>query len=182
MNPGATQIIATLIAALTAILGVAPACAAEPEQELKAATVLSFLRYSEWHAQAPGDNLLTVGVIGRPETVAVMRRVLDGKIASRRIVRVTELRSLTDSRCCDVLYFATDKLDVIRQGIGLSRGAPVLTIGESDRFLDSGGAVHLFLSDGRISFEVDLDALARSGVMVSATLLRFGQVRKRLPG
>ena len=54
-----------------------------------------------------------------------------------------------------------------------------LTIGESDRFLEYGGAVNLFFVDGHIGFEVSLAALDRAGVSISSTLLRYGQVKAR---
>jgi hypothetical protein len=53
----------------------------------------------------------------------------------------------------------------------------VLTIGETDGFLEQGGAVNLFLMDGHMAFEVSLGTLTRSGVEISSKLLRFGQIR-----
>jgi hypothetical protein len=50
---------------------------------------------------------------------------------------------------------------------------PVLTIGESTTFLDEGGLINLRLVDGRVRFDVNVDAANRVGVRFSSQLLRL---------
>jgi hypothetical protein len=152
-----------------------------PEDELKSAIILSFLRYSEWPDRAAPDQPLTVGVLGRPGLVSVLRRTLEGKPVNNRTVRVLELKSLSDPHCCQVLYVATEKPAEIRPALASAHSSPLLTIGEVDRFLEYGGAVNLMVVDGHMAFEVDLKAVERTGVSISSKLLRYGQVRGRPP-
>jgi YfiR/HmsC-like len=168
-----------LAAPLLAILSVPAATASEPEDELKSAIVLSFLRYSDWPEPAPAGQPLTVGVIGRPSLLPVLRRVLEGKLVNNRPVRILAVKDLSDPHCCQVIYLATGKSDEIQQTLASARLAHSLTIGEAGRFLEYGGAVNLILVDGRMTFEVNLDALGRSGVAISSKLLRYGQVKGR---
>lgn len=160
-----------------AALASPPACPAEPEDELKAAVVLSFLRYSHWPA---AETALTVGVIGRPALLQTLRRALEGKAVDNRSIKVIEVAAGWDPRCCQVLYVSPERTaDIAPAFAGANR---VLTIGESNRFLDLGGAVNLMLVDGRITFEVNLDALERAGITISSKLLRFGQTRAKGKG
>jgi hypothetical protein len=153
-----------------------------PEDELKSAIILTFLRYSEWPGRAAPDLPLTVGVLGRPSLVPVLRRSLEGKPVNNRTVRVIELKSLSDPQCCQVVYLATGKASEIQQALTVARSSRILTIGEADRFLEYGGAVNLMVVDGHMAFEVNLSALEQSGVSISSKLLRYGQVRGRPPG
>jgi hypothetical protein len=105
---------------------------------------------------------------------------LEGKSASGHPVRVVDAKA--DMRCCQIVYLATGKSEEIRRVVQSTPPLRALTIGESDRFLDSGGAVNLFIADGHITFEASLDALDRSGVTVSSNLLKFGQVHGRGKG
>jgi hypothetical protein len=151
--------------------------AADSEDELRAATVWLFVQYSHL---APGiDGAITVGVRGRSSFARVLRRTLEGKSSNGHPVRVVEIESVP---CCQIMYLATVKSEEIRQLLQGAQPVRVLTIGESDRFLELGGAVYLFIADGHISFETSLDALDRCGVSISATLLRFGQIRNRENG
>jgi hypothetical protein len=167
-----------------ALLGLlAGYCAAtsDPEDELKSAIVLSFLRYSEWPHGASYDAPLTVGVVGRSSFAQVLRRALDGKVVNNRSIRVLELKSAAEPRGYEVLYVASDRTAEIKQALAEARSTHALTVGESDQFLDEGGAVNLLLVDGHMSFEVSLQALAGAGVEISSKLLRYGQIKGRRP-
>ena len=51
--------------------------------------------------------------------------------------------------------------------------APVLTVGETDNFLDEGGSINLFLRQGTIRFGVNLDSTERAGLKVSSRMLNL---------
>ena len=163
-------------AVLTALLLTGGIRAADdPEDELKAAVVLSFIRYTEWPAN--GGGAITVGVRGRPEFAQLLSRTLDGRVAGARHVRVIPLRTPADAEGCQILYLAAAKTADVREYLTATQAAHSLTMGEADHFLDAGGAIDLMLVDGHISFEVDLAAVERLGLTISSKLLRFGQVR-----
>ena len=150
----------------------------EPEDELKSATVLTFVRHSEW-LQGAGTGPITIGVVGRPSMIRALHRTLDGKTANNRAIRIVEAKSSPDP--CQVLYVASDNSTEVRQTLAALHASHVLTIGETDRFLEYGGAVNLLIVNGHMSFEVSLEALNRVGVNISSTLLRYGQVKTRPP-
>jgi hypothetical protein len=173
------------IAASLALLGIlaAPSVAAsDPEDELKAAIVLSFIRYAEWSQPLPGNAPITVGVFGRPVFAQTLRQNLEGKSAGQHIVKVVDLKTAADPQCCQVIYFATERSAAVKPTLPAMQAAHVLTISDTDDFLEWGGAISLLVIDGRMSFEVNLEALERSGVTISSRLLRFGQIRSRGKG
>jgi hypothetical protein len=152
--------------------------AGDSEDELKSAAVWLFVQYS--NLQPGVDGAITVGVLGRSAFGQALRRTLEGKSTGGHPVRVVDAKS--DMRCCQIVYLATGKNEEIRRALQSSQPLGVLTIGESDHFLDSGGAVNLFIADGHISFETSLDALDRCGVTISSNLLKFGQIHGRGKG
>jgi hypothetical protein len=168
--------------ALVAILAEPLAAASEPEDELKAAIVLSFLRYAEWPQSLPANAPIVVGVFGRESFEKTLRQTLEGKLAGQRAIRVSGLKTLADMQCCQVIYFATGKSSEVKPALPGAQAAHVLTISEANGFLEWGGAINLLVIDGHMSFEVSLDALQRSGISISSRLLRFGQVRNRDKG
>jgi len=159
---------------------VAPA-ATEPEDELKAATVLTFLRYTEW-AKARPNQSLTVGILGRAAMCQALQRMLDGKNANNRTIRVAPVKRPSDCTSCQVWYLALDQRSELAQSLAEMPKRGQLLFGESNHFLDLGGAVNLLIVDGHMSFEVNLEVLDHAGVTVSSKLLRYGQVRGRPPG
>ena len=159
---------------LLGLAALVPSGATEPEDELKAATVLTFIRHAEWHEAASGP--IRIAVLGRPAMVRTLRRNLEGRTASNRALQIVDADAQSDLRNCQVVYVASDSHAEVRQTLAGGRARHALTIGESDRFLEYGGAVNLLIVDGHMSFEVSREALERAGVTISAKLLRYGQV------
>jgi hypothetical protein len=150
----------------------------EAEEELKSATVLSFLRYATWPGLKPGQAI-TVGVLGRSSFVSALGGLLERKSINGRSVRLIEFKAASEVRKCELMYFATDRKADIQEALQSLPSARVLTMGETDHFLEYGGAINLLLIDGHMGFEVSMDALERSAVDISSKLLRLGQLRRR---
>jgi uncharacterized protein DUF4154 len=167
---------------LGAMLPALVVAAGEPEDELKAAIVLSFLRYGEWSQPLATNAPFTVGVFGRASFADVLRRTLENKTVNQHAIHIVELKTSAEAQGCQVIYFASGKTPEAQATIQTALSARALTIGESNDFLDIGGAVNLLVIDGRMSFEVSLETLEHSGVTISSKLLRFGQIRSRKKG
>jgi hypothetical protein len=172
--------LAVALALLLALPAPAVSSATEPEDELKAATVLTFLRYTQW-AQTNATGPITIGVLGRPAMAATLRRMLEGKSVNNRTIQVLDARAGTELAACSVAYLATENATELRQALAHLRTSHALVMGEAKRFLDEGGAVNLMIVEGHMSFEVSMEALDRAGVSVSSKLLRYGQVKARPP-
>jgi hypothetical protein len=164
--------IALLLAlALTCAIAICGPGTSDPEDDLKAAAVLSFVRNSQWPATS--DGALSVGVVGRVAFERSLTRVLEGKSAGNRPIRAIAVKP-GDEIHCQLLYFATGNSAEIKSMLANTQA---LSIGETDRFLDYGGAISLSIADGHIEFEADLAAVARSGITISPSLMRLGQFR-----
>ncbi len=173
-----TRLIGTRLigAGLIGVLAGLAMGASEPEDELKAATVLSFVRHSVW-LQGPTAGPIAIGVLGRPSMIRLLRQTLDGKTANNRVIRILDAAASAECNGCQVLFVASDNNNEVRQTLAGLHASHALTIGESGKFLEYGGAVNLLFVDGHIGFEVSLAALDRAGVSISSTLLRYGQVK-----
>ena len=165
------------VLSLLAIFSIALRGGAEAEDELKSATLLAFVQNAHWADQLAADTPLSVGVVGRASFVHCAQTRIEGKSVNGRPLRVLAINGPVDSGCCQVVYFATDKPAEIKPVLQSFSSAHVLTIGETDGFLEEGGAVNLFLMDGHMAFEVSLQTLGRAGIEISSKLLRFGQIR-----
>jgi hypothetical protein len=179
MRWSATRICAVAAAAMLLPAPVPRGFAAEGEDDLKSAIVLSFLRYTTWPDRARSDEPITVGVVGRSTFARSLGEVLKGKSVNGRPLRMLELRAGVDLRCCHLVYLATENRLEIQQLLQNAGAAHTLTMGEAEKFLDYGGMINLLLVDGRMGFEVNFDALEHSGVDISSKLLRLGQIRRK---
>ena len=160
----------------------AAAYASEEEDALKAAVILAFVQHTHWPDPLPNGGPLRVCAFGRPAFITALRGGVEGKLVDGHRLVVTEIKPAGEARGCQVLYFATDKPTEIKNELQVIGNAHVLTLGESDRFLEYGGGANLFLVDGHIAFEVSLSAIERGSVEISSKLLRFGQIHDLAKG
>jgi hypothetical protein len=125
----------------------------------------------------PRDNPIFIGVVQHPGIAAALERAATGKSINGRPVVVRPVRAAGQAAGCHIVYFGRMPAPRLAEAF---REAPAsaLTVGEDEHFLATGGAVHLFEEDGRISFEVNLTAMQAAGVVISSKLLRLGYTQR----
>ena len=112
---------------------------AEAEDELKSATLLAFVQSAHWLDELAADRPLRMGVVGRAAFLHCVQTRIEGKSVSGHPLRVLAITGPVDSRCCQVIYFATDKPTEIKPVLQSFGSAHVLAIGETDGFSKRGG-------------------------------------------
>lgn len=79
----------------------------------------------------------------------------------------------TDS--CDILYLGLLSSDETNKLLFEMAGKPVLSISENDPDCDDGSLICLSLNGAGSSFQVNLDAVARSGIRIHPQVLKLGK-------
>jgi len=151
-----------------------------PEDQIRAALVLSFARFSEWPA-AEGRKPFTICVIGNPGLVDHLERITEGKQIQGRPAQVRAIQAPLPAGVCHLVYVAETQKKAVRDLLASLQESPSLTIGEPEGFLDWGGIVWLYRSDDRLRFEVSQAALDLSRIQISSQLLKLGLVHRSRP-
>jgi hypothetical protein len=146
------------------------------EAQLKAAFVLNFARYVEWPASAfpARETPVQACVLGR-ETLAAALVDLESRPVQGRTLRVRRVATNDELRGCHVVFVGDGDDRRVAATLRALAGQPVLTVGDSDRFLDVGGAIAIVHGDDRLQFEISRPALERAGLKASAYLLRLAR-------
>lgn len=153
------------------------------EYEIKAAMMNSVFKLVDWPAAKTGDGAapFIVGVVDSDDMEAALGKAV-GKTSGTKppVGRSIAIRRISGvegiEQCHAVFVGGSDRkrVQAILQAIGTQ---PILTIGESDKFLSSGGMVGLVVKDDRIQVEVNLAAAQSAGLTVSSRLLRIATIR-----
>ena len=138
------------LALLVAISGIAPAAQEiSLEYRVKAAYLYNFVKYVEWPDS--GRDSILICVAGQNP----FGTLLDQILRNERI-RGKSLRSeviLEPRPDCDVLF--TPRTSNVTAYLRAAAGLPVLTVGESPRFLEAGGIVNFVLDGTSVRFEIN---------------------------
>jgi hypothetical protein len=143
---------------------------------LKAAFLLNFAKFVEWPAETPAS--LTLCVADDSAVEDALGQLVSGGVGGGRPVAVLKNPRTRTLRICHLLYL-TDS-DPARLALALDevKGARILTVGDGDQFVRTGGMIGLFLEDGRMRFAINPDAAQRAGVRLSSRLLSLAKIVK----
>jgi hypothetical protein len=149
---------------------------AESEATVKAAYILNFAKLVDWPTSAFNSGpTLIVGVLGRDPVGDEMARILPGATANGRKIEVRRVSAGNTAalRSCHLVFIPESERG--ESVVAAVRGNPVLVIGESENFLQQGGALSFVKVDGTVKFEANTKGATRNGVTLSARLLRIAQ-------
>ena len=171
------------VAALIALVSVAGArwvsAQANPssEYQVKAAFLFHFAQFVDWPPEAFKDaaSPLTYCTVGGDPFHGALDASLNGKVIEGRPVRVMHFREAQEIQGCQVLFIGTAEKKFISGALANLKGAPILTVGESENFAQEGGMIGFFLEDNKVRFEINLTAAEHAKLKVSARLLSLAK-------
>ncbi len=167
------------------------------EYQIKAAFIYNFIKFVDWPEEKMADSNepITIGVIGSEDFIKAFEPVIHKKIKNRNIsIKYFEgyekiERSQEDDdrqwdqkiealKTCHVLMFCSCysvRIKDLSQIVKTLKGSPVLTVGETAGFLESGGIINFLMEDKKVRFEINVTAAKKSKLKISSKLLRLAK-------
>ena len=166
------------------------------EYQIKAAFIYNFIKFVDWPEEKMADSNepITIGIIGSKDFIKAFEPVVKKKIKNRNIsIKYFEGyekldRTQEDDRqwnqkmealkTCHVLMFCSYysvRIKDLSQIIKALKGSPVLTVGETAGFLESGGIINFLVEDKKVRFEINVTAAKKSKLKISSQLLRLAK-------
>ncbi|HHL35240.1 MAG TPA: YfiR family protein [Desulfobulbaceae bacterium] len=149
-----------------------------PEYTVKAAMVRNFAKFTRWPEDSvskqkkKGMCLCLMGDESILESFAGIR----GKTVEGRTIELKWVDNLTGLDDCDLLFVNRETRTKMSRIMGAIADRPILTIGETKEFTQAGGMITFFLRQGRIRFRINPEAVRRSGLKLSSSLLELATI------
>jgi hypothetical protein len=135
--------------------------------QVKAAFIFNFAKFVQWPADG---GAIVIGVVGDEALAQAVTRAIEGRTISGRPIEVRRLRATDSPKGCHVLHIS-NLTDQDTSALLVQVQGPVLTIGETPRFLRDGGMVRMFVEDRRMRFQINRRQTDVAGLRISAQLL-----------
>ncbi|MGU7769199.1 YfiR family protein [Burkholderia sp. MR1-5-21] len=133
--------------------------------------VLGIISFTHWPATPARLHLC---VTGRPDHARGLVDTLQAGSTPLDVQRVHSDDSALGA-ACEVVYLGTLSDDERQQVRAAVAGHPVLTIAEHDPSCTAGSMFCLNVDGDRVTFDINLDAVARSGVRVHPNVLNLAR-------
>jgi hypothetical protein len=153
---------------------------APTDYEVKAAFLANFPKYVEWPPEMSADTNrpLIVAFLSESSVSEALRRLLQSPLPKGRAIVAKVIATEAESAGCHILFVGDVEWRRFPAVLKTLKGANVLTVGESDDFLQQGGIINLVLRDRKVRIQVNLDAARRANLKISSKLLGVADVVK----
>ena len=166
---------------LAVLIGTAvQAFAAEPlagEYQVKGAFLLNFAKFVEWPEQAfkGPDDPIAICVLGQNPFGSALNRAAREIVVANRTVSVRQVSNEREASLCHIVFVSASERKRSRILLEAVQGASVLTVGESEGFIASGGVIDFKVDGEKIRMEISTAAAEHARLRISAKLLSLAQ-------
>jgi len=145
------------------------------EYQLKAAFVYNFTKFIDWPGESVRSLTFQICVLGQNPFGSELTQLTDGKVIEGHPVQVLIVTNYHLARSCQVVFISASENAHMKEILSALRGRSVLTVGDSQGFVDAGGMIELLVEDERMRFQVNLHAANEARLKISAKLLSLAK-------
>lgn len=144
------------------------------EYSVKAALVYNFARFCEWPEDVfdNDQSILRVVIYGDRGLEDIFSKI-DGMKVGERQIEVVLVDTPEKIPHCQILFLAKTERNDWPQVMSVLGENSVLTVGEMNGFVESGGVMNLHLDKNKISFEVNLGQAKAKNIFISSRILKL---------
>jgi hypothetical protein len=164
------------------------------EYQIKAAFLYNFIKFVDWPKEAmpDGNEPITIGIIGKDPFGNAFEPVKDKDVREKKVVvkrfkSIADLKKLGESgkdelerqieavKKCHLLFVCSSEKEYLKDIVNAVKDRPVLTVGDTEEFLQSGGIISFVMEDQKVRFEVNLTAAEHAKLKIRSQLLRLAK-------
>ena len=158
------------------LLAAAPGRAQVPppsEYQLKAAFLYNFAKFIDWppEAFAADQSPFIIGILGDNPFGTDLERTVAGKLINNRPITIRSFPTAAEAANCHILFISSSEKKLLPEIIQSLHGTAVLTVGETDQFIASGGMVNFMQEASKIRFQINDDAAKAARLKISSKLM-----------
>jgi len=151
------------------------------EYAIKASYIYNFTKFIHWPEEVDrkiNDSGLTICVAGENPFGKLLVKLEKKYRAKGKKILIKYRVSSKEMPECQVLFIDRSKNKHLEHILAQVKDYPVLVVSDTPRFAERGVGINLFLRGNKIRFEINKQAIDRSGLRVSSELLNLAKIVK----
>jgi len=167
---------------------------ASREYQVKAAFLYNFIKFVDWPKEKVADPNapLVIGIIGKDPFENAFeplqeKEARDRKVVIQRFEGFVELEKSgkkkkdqphpksQDIQKCHLLFICPSESERIADIIASVKGHSVLTVADTQGFLESGGIINFIMEEQKVRFEINVTNARRAKLQIRSQLLRLAK-------
>jgi hypothetical protein len=149
------------------------------EYTIKAAFLYHFLTYIDWPdgTFTSSEQPFVIAVFERDPFGAVLDKIAATKNVAGRPIEIRRLHSTDNLLDCHIVFIAGEVDPASqRRVLSILANSQVLAVGETEDFVQQGGAAQFFVEGNKVRFAFNTDVVDRNNLKVSSKLLSLAKI------
>ncbi|HIJ89432.1 MAG: YfiR family protein [Desulfobulbaceae bacterium] len=147
------------------------------EYEVKAGFLFNFFNFITLPAAASTQRPMLLVVLDTGPVGASIAEALGNETVLGRPLKVLTSENPDDARQADMVFVPAAYPGKPLPIPAALSGRPIITVGESPDFLNTGGIINFVRQGNKIRFEINPQAAQRAGLKISSQLLRLAIIK-----
>ena len=157
------------------------------EYQVKAAFLYNFINFIDWpeeNINTDKKNPIVIGIIGKNPFGNAFEPIKDKEVKDRKVTvkqfeNLEELKKTiensTAAQQCHLLYISSSEKENLKKILDLIKDKSILTVGDTEHFLESEGIINFLMEDNKVCFEINKTAAERAKLKIRSKLLRLAK-------
>lgn len=147
------------------------------EYQIKATYLYNFINFIDWPPEShfnsnPSINLCIFGDDPFGDDIDDIRN----EIVKGKKLKIKSCSSLDKLKSCDILFIPASEKKHFEQILNSIRKSNVLTVSDTEELIHQGAVISFFVEHKKVRFAVNIKAARRSGLKISAKLLKLAKI------
>lgn len=143
---------------------------AEDETTVKLGYYYNFTKFVEWPTALEEPVMLCVLGDGVVKPAAA---IMEGKQLKQHPIVVADAKRVAGFKGCQAIFIGATESWRIDALIRELKDRPILTVSDVDKFAERGGMIGLVRDEGKVRFEINLDAVQKAGLKLGSQVAKL---------
>lgn len=155
------------------------------EYIMKAIALEQVSRFLEWPKNSiiDDDSLpFVIGVLGINPFGKLLEETYEKHKIKNKDVKIVYYDKIEELNQCHILFISNSKKSDIQKVIDHINEKPILTVGDTKGYAESGVLINFYLADNNIRFEINEKRMSDVGFSVSYMLLKVAKIINPIAG
>lgn len=146
------------------------------EITLKALWIGKFTYFIEWPSTSSNSQVFTIATLQNKSFHEQMTVLLSKHSLCGKPVKTVWLKQFSDTIDYQVLVLPEMKTEELNSIVEKTKNKPILLIGDTGNYAQSGVHINFYIEDQYIKFEINETSIQNSGFFVSYRLLNIARI------
>lgn len=146
------------------------------EYFIKASLMGKIAQYTEWNSDN-NSEFFEIAILGKSPFNGELEKLASSTMIKNKPVKISYIRDYIDARACQILFICKSEEKNLGKIVLYFEDKNTMLVSDTPEFSEKGIHFNFYLDpDKTIHFEIDLNALKKSGLKPDLQLLTIGKI------